>query len=189
MTTTMGAIKRGWDRIQSAITGRRSWQTLEYFDESWKRRIEEMASYVDSGESVIDLGCGKMWLRSFLKGNIYHGVDYTQRDPNTIVADFNRYQYPDIEADVAFISGALEYVEDYDWFIHQVSTHSRKCIVSYCTTEQFPAVRMRRQKAWKNHLSRSALLEVFEKNEMRLDRESTAIAQNPIFIFSKRESW
>jgi hypothetical protein len=36
-------------------------------------------------------------------------------------------------------------------------------------------------------LSRSTLLELFKKNKMHLDVESNAVAQNPIFVFSKQE--
>lgn len=187
MPSAMDALKRGWSRIQSRVTGRRSWEMLEYFDESWKKRIGEMTSFINPGESVIDLGCGKMWLRSFLKNNAYHGVDYRQRDETTIVADFNSHEYPDIQADVAFISGALEYVEDYEWFVRQVCSHSRKCIVSYCTTEHYPDLIVRNQKAWKSHLSRAGLLEVFERNGMQLDAENTAVVNNPIFVFTKRD--
>lgn len=144
-----------------------------------------MASFISPSDSVIDLGCGKMWLRSHLNGNAYYAVDYKQRDDNTVVADFNKHEFPNLVADVAFISGALEYVEDCEWFVRQVCSCSKRCIVSYCTTEYYPVLSKRTLKAWKSHLSRSALLELFAKNGMRLEAESTAVAQNPIFVFSK----
>jgi len=177
--------KRVWGRLKSLVRGSRSWEDLEYFDESWRKRIEEMARFIAPGESIIDLGCGKMWLKSLLKDNVYHGVDYTQRSENTVVANFNRHEYPDILADVAFVSGTLEYVEDYEWFVGQVCSRSKRCIVSYCTLECYPALKTRRRKAWKSHLSRSALVELFTKNGMELDEESAAISLNPIFVFSK----
>jgi hypothetical protein len=186
-SVTMSLLRKAWSKVEFLTTGRRSWQGLEYFDESWKKRIEEMASYISPGESVIDLGCGKMWLKPLLKNHSYHGVDYKRRDEDTIVADFNNHEFPDMVADVAFVSGALEYVEDYEWFIRQVCSHSSRCILSYCTTEQYPDLKSRKEKAWKSHLSRSFLLELFTKNGMCLDAENTAVAQNPIFVFSKRE--
>src|SRR5208282_5101285 len=88
-------------------------------------------------------------------------------------------------ADVAFVSGALEYIEDCRWFVQQMSLRSRKCIVSYCTTEHFPDLKTRKQKAWKNHLSRSSLIELFRSNGMCIVAESGAVAQNPIFVFSR----
>lgn len=188
MTSSMTIIKRIWDRAQWLTTGQRSWQRLEYFDESWKKRIETMASYIQPGESVVDLGCGRMWLKPFLKNNVYYPVDYTQRDQSTVVADFNTHEFPEIVADVAFVSGTLEYVEDYGWFVGQVCSRSKRCILSYCTTEHYPSMRTRSQKAWKSHLSRSALLGVFEECGMHLDAENSAVPQNPIFVFSKHET-
>jgi hypothetical protein len=164
---------------------KRSWEELEYFDESWKKRIKVMASFIAPGESVIDLGCGKMWLKPLLKNNTYWPVDYRRRDEKTVLANFNRHQYPDIRADVAFLSGTLEYIEDYEWFVRQVSSRSSRCIVSYCTTEYHPDLKVRIRKAWKSHLSRSTLVRLFARNGMHLDAESTAVAGNPIFVFSR----
>lgn len=188
MTSSITTIKRIWDRAQWLTTGQRSWRRLEYFDESWKKRIETMASYINPGESVVDLGCGRMWLKPLLKDNVYYPVDYTQRDEITAVADFNAHEFPEIVADVAFVSGTLEYVEDYGWFAGKVCSHSKRCIVSYCTTEHYPSMKTRSQKAWKSHLSRSGLVGLFAKNRMHLDVENTTVPQNPIFVFSKREN-
>lgn len=182
MISVLRKVRRGAELLTGS---ERSWQQLEYFSESWKGRIEEMARFISPGETVVDLGCGKMWLRPLLKNNPYRGVDYKQRDASTTVADFNKHEYPDIHSDVAFVSGTLEYVEDYHWFVRQVCSHSKKCIVSYCTTEHYPDLKVRQQKAWKNHLSRSALLQAFLDSGMRLEAESTAVAQNPVFVFSR----
>lgn len=187
MKSLTNASRRVRGKIES-LTGRyRSWEELEYFDESWKKRIEEMARFIAPGESVIDLGCGKMWLKPLLKNNIYHPVDYKRRDECTVVVNFNRHEYPDIGADVAFVSGTLEYIEDYEWFVRQICSRSKRCIVSYCTTECYPDLKVRKRMAWKSHLSRSTLLELFTKNGMDLDTESGVVAQNPIFVFSRRE--
>jgi hypothetical protein len=188
MNGVISLLRRIQNRLKSLTRRNRSWEELEYFDEGWKKRIEEMASFITPGESVIDLGCGKMWLKPLLKDNRYYPVDYKYRDESTVVANFNRHEYPDIRADVAFLSGALEYIEDYDWFVQQVCSHSSRCILSYCTTEDYPDLEVRIRKAWKSHLSRSSLLGLFAKNGMRLDAESTAVASNPIFVFSRQES-
>ena len=145
-----------------------------------------MAKFIAPGESVVDLGCGKMWLKPLLQNNEYHPVDYTRRDADTLVANFNRHEYPAIDSDVAFVSGTLEYVEDCDWFVRQISSRSRKCVMSYCTTECFPDMKVRNRKAWKSHLSRSALIGLFAKNGMELTAESAIVRQNPIFVFSQQ---
>jgi len=166
----------------------RSWANLEYFDETWKSRIQEMARFIRPGESVIDLGCGMMWLRPYLKDNVYHPVDYRRRDESTIVLDFNNHQFPPITTDVAFLSGTLEYIRDYEWFVNQVSRHCTRCIVSYCTTENYPDLNTRKNKAWQSHLTRAQLITLFTKNGMHLETESNQITHNPIFVFSKGDT-
>jgi hypothetical protein len=185
MNGVIPLLRRVRGRLKSLTRRNRSWQELEYFDESWKKRIEVMASFIAPGESVIDLGCGKMWLKPLLKNNTYWPVDYCRRDESTVLANFNRHQYPDIRADVAFLSGTLEYIEDYEWFVRQVSSRASRCIVSYCTTESYPDLKLRIRKAWKSHLSRSTLIRLFAKNGMHIDAECTAVAENPIFVFSR----
>jgi len=172
-------------RFRSVISVYSRWEDLEYFDEGWKARIQEMARFIAPGESIVDLGCGRMWLKAFIYANNYYPVDYKPRGETTSVADFNRGEFPSIWTDVAFVSGTLEYVKDYSWFIRQISLHARRCIVSYCTTECYPDFRERRRRAWKNHLSRLALIETFRECGMGLDAESTIVPRNPIFVFSK----
>lgn len=139
---------------------RPDWKEIEYFDESWKRRIEAMASLIEDEKSVIDLGCGRMWLREFLpKGVTYTGCDYVQRDTDTIVCDFNNKEFPDLSADLVFASGVLEYIEDVDWFLSKIQTISDSLIISYCVMELNADIKSRKTLGWKNHLSLSDLLE------------------------------
>lgn len=179
------AVGRVAARFQSVVGIYSRWEDLEYFDEGWKARIQEMARFIAPGESIVDLGCGRMWLKAFIDANSYCPVDYTRRDETTSVADFNKGEFPAIRADVAFVSGTLEYIENYSWFVRQISLHARRCIVSYCTTECYPDFRERRRRAWRNHLSRLALIQTFSECGMGLDAESITVPGNPIFVFSK----
>jgi hypothetical protein len=44
-----------------------TWKDVETFDESWRRRIQIMAGLVTSdARSILDVGCGRMWLREYL---------------------------------------------------------------------------------------------------------------------------
>jgi hypothetical protein len=186
MTSVSKTLERVYDKVRWLAGKSRSWEVVEHFDEGWKKRIAEMARFIALGESVTDLGCGPMWLEPLLKDNAYYPVDYTPRDHRTEVADFNKHEFPPRLVDVAFVSGTLEYVEDYAWFIEQVSRHATRCILSYCTTECFPDLSTRKGKAWANHLSRSAVVELFAINGMDLEAESTSVPLNSIFVFSRR---
>ena len=164
--------------------GTRTWINIEYFDPSWTKRIKEMSKYIQPGKSIIDLGCGKMWLKQYLKDNKYFPVDYTDRGEGTIICDFNTGEFPEINADVAFISGALEYVEDPDWFISNVSKRCSECVISYCTIEDYPDVKFRNKQGWVNSYSNQEIIDLFAKFGFKLVAENTNIPKNRIFYFT-----
>ena len=166
--------------------GQNNWSEIEYFNPEWRQRIQEMAQHIEDDESVVDLGCGQMWLRDFLApGNTYTGVDYRQRGEDTLVCDFNQGEFPDIHADTYFVSGCLEYVVDHEAFIGDISRHCRTCIISYCCVEDFANISLRRHRAWKNDLNRDQLVNVFEQFGMSLKTENKTDSKNSIFVFRR----
>lgn len=168
------------------MKNRPTWRQIEYFNTEWKNRIRIMSQYIGKGDSVVDLGCGQKWLKEFLTPeNRYTGVDYRKRNDETIICDFNSHEYPNLSADVYFISGCLEYVEDYDDFIDNAVNLCRRCIISYCCIEDFPDKSLRRRRAWVNDLAREQLIKAFEQKGMRLTCEDKTMTNNSIFIFDK----
>ena len=159
------------------------WQDMEYFDPKWTERIREMAKYITRGKSVIDLGCGKMWLKEYLHENPYFPVDYISRGDDTIICDFNKKQFPNIQTDIAFVSGALEYVVDTSWFVSEISMHSRECILSYCLKENFSDINFRKKQAWVNNFSRNEIVDLFRSFGFVLNSENTTTSKNSIFYF------
>lgn len=163
-----------------------TWGKIEYFNPEWKDRIKRMARYIGETDSVVDLGCGQQWLREFLSPtNKYTGVDYRRRNSETMVCNFNRQEYPNVKADVYFISGCLEYVEDYEKFIENIVSFCRRCIISYCCMEDFPDKSLRRQRAWVNDLTKEQLIEAFVRRGMKLTCEDKTPTHNSIFVFDK----
>jgi hypothetical protein len=171
-----------------AWTNRLSWQDIEYFDESWKTRIAAMAKYIPgSANSLLDLGCGQMWLKEMIgPALLYTGVDYIQRDVNTLVFDFNKHQFPEKYVDVMFASGCLEYVEDPSWFTERMSHYGKTCILSYCTLEDFPFMQDRKTYCWKNHLKKEEVIRLFSERGLHLDIIEKTAANNTIFVFNKK---
>lgn len=135
------------------------WQIESDFDPSWKLRIKNMSKYIEPNESILDLGCGLGWLKEFIfDTNIYFSSDLYSRDDQTIVCDLNKYQYPEIEkVDVVFISGVLEYINDWQWFFDKICSMCNKIILSYCTQELFPDIIYRKQLFWVNSLTLSEI--------------------------------
>jgi len=164
-----------------------AWRNIEYFDDNWRLRIERMARFVEKGDSVLDLGCGKMWLKYYLGiSNTYLPVDYRNRGKGTLICDFNKYQFPHVHADVSFVSGCLEYVVDYRWFISMMAETSKRSVISYCTLEHFPDHQIRLKNAWKNSLRRADILQVFGSVGMLLTAEDMTETKNSIFCFERK---
>ena len=169
-----------------AITNKSKWADIEYFDNSWKIRVSGMSKYIPrSAKSVMDLGCGEMWLKEMIEPSIqYIGVDYKKRDTHTLVCDFNKMQFPDEKVDVIFVSGCLEYVKHPEWFIGQISQHSKMCILSYCTLNDFPNMNERKKYSWKNHLTKEKIVHYFLLSNMHLSHFEKTETNNAIFIFN-----
>ncbi|HTH93044.1 MAG TPA: oligosaccharide flippase family protein [Candidatus Paceibacterota bacterium] len=169
------------------LLGRRTWKDIEYFDSAWSDRIGQMAQYIPAGASILDLGCGKMLLQQYLELNhTYYPVDYKDRGEGTIVCNFNRHHFPDRYADIAFVSGVLEYVENVPVFIADIAKHTNQCILSYCLIEDFPNISFRRKQAWVNAFSRDDIISLFSQAGFVIKDESKTPSNNSIFNFVKQ---
>ncbi len=162
-----------------------TWKKNEYFNDLWKERIQVMSQYISPNTEVIDLGCGPMWLKDMIQLKKYYPVDYIDRGKDCIICDFNKHQFPDIKADIAFVSGALEYVEYVEWFIKNITQNTNRCIISYYTIEEWPDIIVRKQWAWVNNLTKDELIAVFKKNNFHLSKYVHELNKYPIFIFDK----
>lgn len=185
LSKNMKILKKIIGQLNSFFIPVKKWKDVEYFDEKWEARVSKMAPYILSSESVMDLGCGKMTLKKYLSDNKYFPVDYIKRDADTIVCDFNKHEFPEINSDICFISGCLEYIHDYKWFIDQIGLHSKKVILSYCTTDEFPNIRMRKRNAWINHLSKEEIVGLFKNKSFELKALDYSYNKDQIFIFEK----
>ncbi len=181
----MNRVLKKVRRVVLGAIGKRTWRDVEHFDQSWTRRIKEMAKYIKDGESVLDLGCGQMWLRQFLKKNDYYPVDYADRGEGTIICDFNKGEFPKVRSDVAFLSGTIEYITNVEWFVGCISARCKSCIVSYCLIEDNPNLDLRRKRAWVNDFSRDDIVRIFYRAGFKLASESSAIPANHIFFLEK----
>lgn len=167
------------------VDKRSTWSEIEYFNPEWKNRIKIMSQYIGPTDSVVDFGCGEMWLKEFLgRGNQYIGVDYKKRDGETLVCDFNQGEYPNVIGDVCFVSGCLEYIVDYEALIKHIANRFSRCIISYCCIEDFSNMDARRQRTWVNDLSRDQVITIFEANRMKLNVENKTLTNNSIFVFN-----
>ena len=89
----------------------------------WQRRARSLAQLIPCDvKSVMDIGCGECLLKEILSQNIkYYGVDYQKRTDDTIVCDINKNRLPQIDVDLYYIAGVIDYVEDVPQFIKQLN--------------------------------------------------------------------
>ena len=163
-----------------------TWKSVETFDESWRKRIQLMAGFVPLDAcSILDVGCGRMWLREYIPGTCeYRGLDYVSRGEGCIVCDLNRREFPEEPVDVVFISGCLEYVEDYPWFLRTVAKRSlKRVILSYCVVDHFDNMPQRRALAWVSDLTEAALLAECTSAGLNLVSKVEAPAGDRIYVF------
>jgi hypothetical protein len=185
-------LRRLCRRLKAAVKNYRgvvsevpSWQEIEHFDEAWKQRIKQMSYFIPPGASVVDLGCGKMWLKEFIPDSRYTGVDYLHRGDGCVVVDFNLSQFPVIDADVAFVSGALEYIINPEWFIDEISKHFQMCILSYWCFDDIPDISRRRAVGWVNDLTIKEMCRLFNEKGFRLKFPVETWLEHSIFVFSR----
>ncbi|MBD2176644.1 hypothetical protein H6F42_06910 [Pseudanabaena sp. FACHB-1998] len=159
------------------------WSSNWEFDEEWKNRISTMAAYINTSGTVADFGCGLMWLEPLLKPeNTYLPIDYIARDERTLVIDLNKDLLPELNADIAFLSGVLEYVIDIENFVYNLTNKNfKKIILSYCTLEKFSDVNGRESLNWVSHKSIFDILSMFtSKYSLSAIND---VKGNTIFVF------
>lgn len=124
---------------RQAVNWKQKEQVLGLEQVKWHCRMAAMYEFLNNNDrSIIDLGAGNMYLKRLLPDEIeYYPVDYQKRFSETIVCDFNKYEFPDIYADVIVCAGILEYIDNPEWFLEQVTIHCRKVLLSYQGREKF----------------------------------------------------
>lgn len=167
-----------------------TWQEREnqpdFSWDNWIGRARIMRRMIpDDVNSVLDLGAGGMVLKKMLPSNVaYYPVDYTKRYPETIVADFNQAQFPDIKADLAFCAGILEYVKNVDWFVDQIINSGCKYVLlSYCIFMPSQSLDERRAAAWLNDYSINDIARIFGKHGFVLTEINHHYSYSPIMKF------
>jgi coenzyme F420-reducing hydrogenase beta subunit len=155
----------------------------------YEPRIKLLRKFItEQDKSVVDFGAGVMFLETLLPKEIsYYPMDYIKRSEKTIVCNINKKEFPNIHADVAFISGFLEYVEDTDWFFYELAEYFSKIILSYSVCRQGTKedIDRRKSRAWVSHLTQNALIFSMHKNGFLADVQSTLNVNQVFLVFLK----
>lgn len=174
---------------KSNITWKDRENKMDFSWDTWNQRISLMYRILDEEiSSVIDLGAGAMYLKNLLPPNvIYYPVDYVLRCNDTIVCDFNSYEFPNLEADMCFISGCLEYINDVQWFFDKISnTGCRTVILSYCIFEKRNDSE-KEENGWVNDLTFNEVLQLAHDRGFVLTEWDKYYEHSPILKFEKNK--
>ncbi len=107
----------------------------EYF----KERLKVVANMIEweKIDTVVDLGAANENLRNFVPDNIqYIPVDYVKYTNDTVVLDFNKYEFPVIEktekekACIVAV-GVLGYCSDWKWFLKMMKENADYIILGH----------------------------------------------------------
>lgn len=112
-------------------------------DHKWKTRARIIANAVEPGGAVLDMGGGLETLRKYLRDpRVYVSVDKVQCTESTIVADFNKGEYPELSEkfDVVVAQGLIEYLDDPAAFLQAAKRYAPKLIVTYLSSASVEAV-------------------------------------------------
>lgn len=106
--------------------------------QGWKDRARAMSQLIPEDVKVLmDIGCGEELLKEFLCKDIkYYGLDYCERNKETIICDINKEKLPDIKVDLYYMAGIIDYVIDIPNFIKQLS-RAKYVVMSKTRNERF----------------------------------------------------
>lgn len=114
-------------------------------DVEWTERTKTIAKLIHPYASVLDLGGGFQNLNKYLENAEYYSVDNFKCTKNTIVADFNKGEFPDYitdgEVDYIVCQGILEYIEDPERFLREIKKYGKILLITYRESEGTPIKR------------------------------------------------
>lgn len=124
---------KGWQEFEQSDTN-----ALKRQRQGWKDRARAMSQLIPEDVKVLmDIGCGEELLKEFLCKDIkYYGLDYCERNKETIICDINKEKLPDIKVDLYYMAGIIDYVIDIPNFIKQPS-RAKYVVMSKTRNERF----------------------------------------------------
>lgn len=142
--------------------------------------------------SLLDLGFGTKETSDRMKQAVleYWGVDYVNSGKSAVMEEYNQGDFPDVQADAVFGADCLEYVIDVDSFVEKICRSGRnEILVSYCTIEDESDLSVRKNRGFRNHLTKDELLEKFRTGGFSLDfTEKTDYAASVFKLKNARQS-
>jgi hypothetical protein len=177
--------------IDDGAVEKAHWQALAT---KWDARTRLAAEWLQSAESVADLGCGLMAIEPLLKpGATYVPMDIVPRDSRTIIVDIDRDAIPSVTCDALLMLGVLEYAAEPASLIAQLTRFPRT-ILSYnhwSLNDILWSLRLREKLVtWKNRLTRRELRRLVGHAGLRIVRERPIrVGERLLEIVPDKRTW
>lgn len=142
------AVKFTGNETVPGLFKRKIWKDNEigcFTNESFVLRTEIALELVnwDGIESMLDLGAGMMRAKDYIPNGVaYIPVDYKKRAPETVICDFNKYEFPSHTADLVYAIGVIGYVKDWKWFLGKMAdavNEGGSLVISTLTLNKYQA--------------------------------------------------
>lgn len=156
-------------KLQQKISDADRWSRIESYSDEWDMRAKLAAQFLGSSRSVLDLGAGKMALKSFLPdGCVYQPADIAPLDPDALIVDLNTPYLPSGDWDSWVMLGVLEYLFDPIEVLKRLRARTAHLVFSYgaCLSPATQAIR--EDVGFANHLSEEELLEAVASSGWRI---------------------
>ena len=131
-----------------------------------EERIRRMRMLIPEGTAhILDFSPDETFLSALLSSAIcYNSVKWKEqeKDSNSCCLELEQFENP-VNV-VAFCSGILEFIQDLDLFVEQLSHHVDTVILSYSACEYVPEKEDRVAHGWVNDLTTAQLLDIFAKH-------------------------
>ena len=147
-------------------TDKKRWGKVARQEPSWDERNRLLGALIPGNSSIVDLGCGAMTLKRYLKpGCQYQPCDVVRSSAEVIVCDFNAGIYPNLPMryDYVVCSGILEYMRDPAGFLSRIPTFGAKTLLSYNPVARGETRLSRLGKGWVNHFRQDELEQLFKE--------------------------
>lgn len=163
------------------------WSERANLDDKWNARAARAVSFVPPGATVLDVGCGKMFLEQILPpGCRYIPLDLVARDERTIVCDLNRGEYPRVDGVTHAVAlGVLEYLHDERGFFRWLAgIRPARLILSYVALDTSVKPEARRRAGWVSDLTFAEIVGLATDAGFSLADVERINANNRIFVFT-----
>lgn len=100
----------------------------------WKKRTQFIAKLIPKGSAVVDLGGGLCHLYKYLEDPKYISIDVDGWTDQTVIADFNKGEYPDLHPQYnqyIVAQGVIEYMKKPKEFLREIHKYGDILILSY----------------------------------------------------------